>query len=134
MNAEVVSAERYRQLVLPTWAPPTWAFGVVWPILYLLLAVTVGYLLYLWYQRGEIDAVILVPLVLNLVTNLTFRNLRDLKLALTDLVLVVITLIWLLVALWTRLPEHRWLVWINVPYLLWVLYALALQSWIVTHN
>lgn len=134
MEANVASEARYTELKRPGWAPPAWLFGVVWPVLYLLLAVTIGYLIYYWYQHRSIDVVVFVPLVLNMVTNLTFRNLKDLKLALADLVLVVATLVWLLVALWVRMPEHRWLVWLNVPYLIWVLYALALQGWITAHN
>lgn len=134
MSDAVATRERFATLRLPSWAPPAWAFGVVWPILYLLLAVTVVALFYFWYQQGEIDAAIFTPLLLNLMIMATFQRVRDLWVALLFVFLAAFTLIWTLLALWYRLPDQRWLVVINIPYLVWILYALALQAWITFNN
>jgi len=39
--ASVDAADFYAQLIRPRWAPPAWAFGPVWTVLYTLMAVAV---------------------------------------------------------------------------------------------
>jgi benzodiazapine receptor len=36
----------YSQLVKPVWAPPSWIFGPVWTVLYAIIAVSFGVVLY----------------------------------------------------------------------------------------
>ena len=37
----------YETLIKPDFAPPGWLFGPVWSILYLIIAVTFGYVIYM---------------------------------------------------------------------------------------
>jgi len=69
----------------------------------------------------------------NLAFNFSFTyfqfGLKNNLLASVDILLVAITLIWALIVVWSYLS---WVSYINLPYLLWVLFATALQL-TITH-
>ena len=127
----------YSQLAKPFWAPPSWLFGPVWTILYIVIAVSFGTVLYQAF-RGRLSWRVALPFGLNLVFNLAFTpiqfGLKNNLLASVDILLVVGTLIWALVALWRAAPGLRWVVYANLPYLLWGLFATALQLTITYLN
>ncbi len=124
----------YMQLVKPAWAPPSYLFGPVWTILYAVIVVTYGTVLYK-VIKGEWPAVILIPFGLNLFFNLIFSpiqfGLQNNVLASIDILLVLMTLIWMIV---TIFPYARWIAFANVPYLLWVAFATVLQLTITYLN
>ncbi|HUW22234.1 MAG TPA: TspO/MBR family protein [Candidatus Bathyarchaeia archaeon] len=124
----------YQQLVKPSWAPPNWLFGPVWTVLYVVIAVSFGYAGYFFF-KGKISFVVLLPFILNLIFNFAFTplqfGLKNNLLAAVDIVLVLITLIWVLSAIW---PHIRWIALINIPYLLWVSFATVLQITITSLN
>ena len=124
----------YRNYKKPSWAPPAWLFAPVWTVLYILIAVSFGYVGYL-YLEGSIPFLILLPFVLNLVFNFLFTTIqfrwRDLNLALVDVLLVFASLVWALVGISVTVP---WVALINLPYLAWVFFASILQLTIVVMN
>ncbi len=124
----------YAELSKPLWAPEAWLFGPVWAVLYVIIAVSFGYVL-VQYLRGSLPVQVLVPFVLNLLFNLLFSpvqfGLENLELATLVIVLVLGTLIWAQVAIWRY---ARWVVLVNIPYLLWVSFATVLQVTIMVMN
>jgi translocator protein len=117
----------YRELRKPAWAPPSWLFGPVWSVLYVLIFISFGAVFYkVW--SSELPAIILVPFVLNLFFNLIFTylqfGLRNNYLATVDILLVLLTLIWAMAAIY---PHYPWVALLNIPYLLWVSFATVLQ-------
>lgn len=126
--------EWYQTLVKPVWAPPSWVFGPVWTILYAVIAVSFGYVAYLYF-KGVIPFIVFLPFILNLVFNIAFTplqsGLRNNILASIDILLVLGTLIWLLYAIYTHIP---WVTYANVPYLIWVTFATVLQITITYLN
>jgi benzodiazapine receptor len=124
----------YATLVKPAWAPPAWLFGTVWTILYAIIFVSFGYVFYLWY-KGIIPFLILLPFLLNLVTNALFTplqfSLQSNLLAFVDIVLVLLTLGW---ALFVIYPIAPLVVYVNIPYFLWVAFATVLQGTITYLN
>jgi len=120
----------YSELIKPSWAPPSWLFGKVWAVLYTIIFISFGIVFYKAITR-EISFIVVLPFILNLVFNFAFSpiqfGLRNNVLAVVDIVLVVITLVWAFIALWNATPELRWVVYINVPYLLWGTFATFLQ-------
>jgi len=127
----------YSQLIKPSWAPPGWLFGPVWTVLYAIIAVTYGTVFYKAF-KGKLPWRVALPFALNLVFNLAFTpiqfGLKNNLLATLDILLVAGTLIWALVALWRASPDLRWVVYANIPYLVWGLFATALQISITILN
>jgi tryptophan-rich sensory protein len=79
-----------------------------------------------------------LPFILNLIFNLIFTpiqfGLKNNLLAAIDILLVVATLIWALVALWQAAPDLRWIVYANLPYLVWGVFATCVQLTITYLN
>lgn len=127
----------YSQLIKPTWAPPGWLFGPVWSVLYAVIAVAYGAVFYRAFT-GKFSWLVTLPFALNLIFNLAFTSiqfgLKNNLLASLDIVLVVGTLIWALLAVWRASPDLRWVVYANTPYLLWVIFAAGLQLTITYLN
>lgn len=127
----------YSQLIKPTWAPPSWLFGPVWTVLYAIIAVTYGAVLYQAFA-GKVSRIVALPFALNLIFNLAFTpiqfGLKNNLLATLDILFVVGTLIWALAAVWHASPNLRWVVYANVPYLLWGTFATVLQTAITYLN
>jgi tryptophan-rich sensory protein len=119
------SAE-YQSLAQPSWAPPSWLFGPVWTVLYVMIAVA-GWLV--WRRAGWTTAlsVYAVQLVLNAVWTPIFFGFGEYGLALVDIVVL-----WLLIGatIWLFRPVSRAAAWLLVPYWAWVTFATALNAWI----
>lgn len=124
----------YQTLIKPTWAPPAWLFGPVWSVLYIIIAVTYGYVGYLFFTK-KIPFIVLLPFILNIIFNLAFSpiqfGLQNNLLAAIDIALVLGTLVWALVVIY---PYIKWVAFINIPYLAWVCFATVLQITITIIN
>lgn len=185
----------YLELIRPTWAPPSWIFGPVWSCLYLIIAITFGYIGYA-YMKKKIPRAVALPFALNLISNALFTpiqfGLQNNFLAAIDISIILITIIWMFRAvyvfdkkqsrmhpstvdvyrdrciaiagsiattclrLFPRLKKHvpmrtriglvlqraerhapkgyMWIVYANIPYLLWVSFATVLQFTITYLN
>src|SRR3989344_1952242 len=95
--------EWYETLVKPNWAPPSWLFGPVWTVLYTLIIISYGYVFYLYFAK-RISFALLLPFILNIIFNLAFTplqfGLKNNFLAAIDIILVLGTLIWALIAIY----------------------------------
>jgi tryptophan-rich sensory protein len=124
----------YSQLVKPAWAPPSWLFGPVWSVLYVLIAVSFAVVFWLAWRR-KIPPSSALPFVLNLAFNFSFTyfqfTLRNNFLAALDVLLVLGTLVWAMAAIF---PHHKWISYFQIPYLLWVAFATILQLTITFLN
>jgi tryptophan-rich sensory protein len=124
----------YQKLIKPDWAPPSWLFGPVWTVLYVIIAASFGFVFYQVFQK-KLPMIVALPFVLNLIFNFAFTplqfGLRSNILAAVDIIAVLVTLIWSLVAIW---PHTRWVALVNLPYLLWVCFATVLQLTITVLN
>ena len=131
----------YSILIKPSWAPPSWLFGPVWTVLYVIIAITFGTVFYKVFT-GKLPGRVVFPFTLNLIFNFAFTplqfGLQNNLLAAIDILLVLGTLIWALAIVWlaspTDGPRLRWVVYANIPYLLWVSFATVLQLTITFLN
>jgi len=127
----------YQTLIKPFWSPPAWIFGPVWSVLYVIIAVSFSTVFYKAFTK-QIPRAVALPFVLNLIFNFAFTpiqfGLKNNLLASLDIILVLITLVWALCAVWQASPNLRWVVYANIPYLLWVTFATYLQLTITYLN
>jgi len=117
----------YSALIKPAWAPPSWLFGPVWTVLYIIIAISFGNVFLMAAQR-KIPLIIALPFALNLVANFAFTpiqfGLKNNFLATGDILIVLGTLIWAILAIF---PHSKWIAYAQIPYLIWVLFATVLQ-------
>jgi benzodiazapine receptor len=106
----------------------------VWSFLYTLIAISFGKVFMMLYQK-QIPFTVALPFILNLIFNFSFTyfqfGLKNNLLAAIDIVLVLTTIIWLMVAIY---PYAKWITYIQIPYLLWVSFATVLQLTITYLN
>lgn len=128
----------YVELIKPFWAPPSWLFGPVWTVLYAIIAVSFGTVFYRAFTK-QIPWMVALPFALNLVFNFAFTpiqfGLKNNLLASLDILLVLGTLIWAF-TLRNSLSKVglAWIIYANIPYLLWVSFATVLQITITIMN
>ena len=124
----------YAQLIKPAWSPPAYLFGPVWTFLYVLIFISFGKVFWMAWQK-QIAWIVALPFILNLIFNFAFTSiqfgLKNNYLAAADILLVLITLIWAMMAIY---PYAKWITYIQIPYLLWVTFATILQFTITYLN
>lgn len=124
----------YEALSKPAWTPSPAFIGTMWTILYPLIIVVFGVVV-MRVLRGDWPGWVLVPVGLNVVTNLAFTpllfGLRNLPLASVDVVAVLVTIVWCMAAIW---PHSRLWAVALLPYLAWVATASVLQLTITFMN
>ena len=124
----------YDELIKPSFAPPDWIFGPVWSVLYLIIAITFGYVFYQVIKK-KIPKLVALPFILNLVFNFAFTyiqfGLKSNILSSIDIILVLVTLVW---AMWSIYPYKKTITYWQIPYLLWVSFATILQLSITILN
>lgn len=124
----------YQSLNKPDWAPQESVFGVVWSLLYpIIIAVNVYVIILL--IRNKISFIIALPFLLNLFFNFAFTpiqfGLKNNFLAMIDIYLVLITIVWASIAIW---QTSKLISLAFTPYLLWVIIATVLQTYITLNN
>lgn len=124
----------YSRLIKPSWAPPSWLFGPVWTFLYILIFVSFGKV-FLGVWQKQIPLIVALPFILNLIFNFSFTyfqfGLKNNLLSAIDILLVLGTLISAMIAIY---PYIKWVTYIQIPYLLWVIFATILQLTITYLN
>lgn len=126
---------RYATYEKPFFAPPDWLFGPVWSVLYVTIAIG-----FIWIlnevRHGRLPKWLAALVAVNVVSNLLFTpiqfGLNSLWLAWVDILIVLISLLWIEAALWIK--KGGWVFWLLLPYTLWVMFATILQSTIAVMN
>lgn len=116
----------YEEIVKPTWTPPSWVFGPVWTVLYVLMAIAAWDV---WRRFGFEEApwalgFFFIQLVLNGAWSWFFFGLQDLALALGEIVVLWAALTVTMLLFFRASVLAGWLL---VPYLAWVTFAAVLN-------
>jgi len=118
----------YADLAKPSFNPPDWAFGVVWPILYVMM----GLAAFLIWNMGIINkrtkvalGLFVFQLVLNCLWTPIFFGLHMMGLALVEIILLWVVILLTIVAFWRISKPASYLL---IPYILWVSFAIVLNA------
>lgn len=116
----------YASLNRPSFNPPNWVFGPVWTVLYILLGIT---FFQIWnlvpsQERNLAITVFLIQLLFNFCWSFIFFYFRMIGLALIDIIVLWCSIIIMLLLIYKIKPLAAYL---NIPYLIWVTFALALN-------
>ena len=126
--------EWYNNLVKPSWTPEPATIGLIWQILYPIIFVT---FLFVFAQviRKKVPLNVALPFAINFVANLSFTpilfGMRNLPLAVIDILIVWGTIIWMMMAIW---KHYLWVAVAQLPYFVWVSIATVLQLSITWWN
>ena len=129
------SASFYRELARPAWSPPSWLFGPVWTVLYVLMGIAAWLV---WRERERASsavkqalALFLLQLVPNALWTWFFFAWRMGTAALVDIAILLLLIVLTAIA-FARIRKGAAL--LLLPYLLWVSYAAALTFAIWQRN
>ncbi len=113
----------YAALKKPSWTPPDALFGVVWPVLYVLIALA-GWITWRAQGLGLALWVWLLQLALNVAWPWLMFGRKQIHLALIDIGALWVAILVFIVLAW---PARRTSALLFAPYLAWVSYAAALN-------
>jgi tryptophan-rich sensory protein len=117
----------YAGLIKPPLNPPNAVFGPVWTLLYFLMAISAFLVWKKGWERQDVRCAIYLfctQLFLNFLWSLFFFGLQNPLLAIGDIILLIIAILWT-IRLFTRISIQAAA--LLVPYLLWVLFAAYLN-------
>ena len=124
----------YQTIKKPSWAPSEITFGQVWGILYPIIFAANLWVLIL-VSSGKISWKVALPFWSNLLFNFLFTplqfGLRNNILALIDIILILATGVWAMIAIW---PHNKIDALMFAPYMVWVSIAMVLQGSITWLN
>jgi tryptophan-rich sensory protein len=118
----------YAELSRPSFTPPDWAFGVVWPILYVMMGISAFLIWNAGIAKKQVKtalAIFAVHLLLNALWTPIFFGLHMLLLALIEIILLWIALLITVVYFW-RISKPAAI--LLVPYILWLTFAVTLNA------
>ena len=82
----------YSQIILPSFNPPSWVFGPVWTVLYILMSVAI-WRIWINYYDNKILNLYFLHLFFNMIWSIIFFGFHQIGLALLDLVLILIFIV-----------------------------------------
>ncbi len=115
------------KIIEPAWALSSSLSEWVWSVLYFIIAFSFISVFQKFYKK-ELPGKVALPFLLNLIFNLILVPLQVLSngsiFASIDAGLVLITLVWATAVVARHL---KWVALVNIPYLLWICYVLAVE-------
>lgn len=123
----------YQTINKPVWNPPSWIFGPVWTVLYLLMAIS----FFLIWKKGVTKktkkplTLFLVQLILNLIWSFIFFGIGNFWLAYAELIVLWVFILATIQSFWKISSTAGWLL---IPYILWVSFAGVLNLTIALLN
>jgi tryptophan-rich sensory protein len=120
----------YSEIILPSFNPPSWVFGPVWTTLYIFMSVAAWSA---WEKTSDkkILKIYFIHLFFNSIWSVIFFGFHQIFIALIDLGIILIFIIWL-IKIYYQVNKISFL--LMIPYLLWCSYALILNTTIFYLN
>lgn len=110
------NTEMYKMLINPPFAPPSILFPIVWTILYAIMGITS----YMVRDNKKAIRVYLVQLFINVLWTLIFFNFKKYLLSFIWIIILII-LVLIMIIRFYKVNKNAGL--LNIPYLLWLIFA-----------
>lgn len=119
------SMDIYKTLIKPPLAPPSILFPIVWTILYILMGIS-SYMIYESenYEKDDALKIYLLQLGINFIWPIFFFLL---KLRLISLIIIILLLISIILMITKFYKINKTSAYLQIPYLIWVLFATYLN-------
>ena len=132
----------YNMLNKPLFTPPSEYFVIIWPILYVLIIISYILVLcskcrqfnsydYFCENKKKASIVFFVQILLNLLWSFFFFNMRSMTVALVDVILLFVVLIYQMIIFYKISKLSALLL---VPYLIQVIFAIYLNIGFIVLN
>ncbi len=114
----------YDEINIPPLAPPMWLFPVVWGILYILMGISAALVFKsIDSRKGSALRIYALQLIVNFFWSLIFFNMRAFGFAVIWLILLI-ALVVIMTAMFAKINKKA--AWLQIPYIVWLLFALYL--------
>lgn len=122
----------YEGVVTPKFAPPDIVFPIVWSILYILMGVS-AYLIYVSQNGEKMKALVFyfAQLIVNIIWPLFFFRLDMYLFSFIWLLLLIVLVIIMFIAFYKIRPAAAYL---QIPYIVWLVFAAVLNYAVYTLN
>ena len=114
----------YSQIIQPSFSPPSWVFGPVWTTLYFLMSLAI-WLFWINFKNKKVLYIYFIHIFFNAIWSIIFFGFHQIFLALLNLIIILIFIIWLMNIYY---KTYRLSFLLMLPYLLWSTYALILNG------
>jgi tryptophan-rich sensory protein len=118
----------YADLSRPSFTPPDWIFGVVWPILYVMMGISAFIIWNKGLDKREVKVALGIfglQLILNGLWTPIFFGLHLIGFALIEIVMMWAAILLTIISFW-KISKSATLLFL--PYILWVSFAIVLNA------
>ncbi len=120
----------YSEIILPSFNPPSWIFGPVWTMLYILMSIAIWRIWIKFFDRKILN-IYFYHLFFNAMWSIIFFGFHQIELALLNLVIILIFII-ILMRIYFYKDKLSFL--FMAPYFLWSSFAFVLNTSIAILN
>ena len=122
----------YQTLVKPLFNPPSWLFGPVWTILYLLMGIA---LYFIWINKSKLKKIAItffgIQLGLNALWSVIFFGLKQPLWAFIEIIFLWVSILFTIIYFYKIDKKAAYML---IPYILWVSFAAVLNISIALLN
>lgn len=126
----IITSGNYKKIIMPSFAPPKILFPIVWSILYILMGIS-RYLIDDLPNNNQALKIYNLQLTVNLLWSFFFFSFKWFFFSFLWIILLIILVIIMIIKFY-KLSKFSSL--IQIPYLLWIIFACILNYTIYTLN